>query len=151
VAEDIFTCALPWMEVPEGDGNLFTSGNLSERTSAERCKEGDRRYDVLNVGKNIRFATFEEEEGGGFGGAAELEIVSSAFAEPGRVPLRFGIMNLRYRTPIVFDPLGVFTENFEDNLVRDEVFVPVLLNPGLLSGITRDQGIGDNDFDDDFK
>ena len=145
VAEDIFTCALPWMTVPPSDAEGQIDPEEARRNFSSRCQEGNRKYETLNVGKTPRFLPFNE---GSLSDKDPLEKVIGGFSEAGREPLRYGILNIKYRTPILFDLGGMFAGD-SDGLVRSEVYVPVLLNPGLNTGISEDKGKED-DFDKDF-
>lgn len=132
VAEDIFTCSLPWMSAPKED-RLEQQGNLSGTGTVgieERCASGKRKYETLNIGE-ISFAPFDPSESNNKFGTGKsdqgLEKVMGGFAEQGREPLRYGILRLPFRTPIMFDPLKQFTSDYH----QGTVYVPVLLNPGL--------------------
>ena len=82
--------------------------------------------------------------------ATQLNEVTGGFSEKNRKPLRYGIMSIKYRMPILFNPYGAFGANGEEPIIRDEVFVPVLLNPGLSEGL-KEADKSKKDFDDDFK
>lgn len=147
VAEDIFTCSLPWMTVPQGDGTASTGGG---RDFASRCQEGKRKYENTNIGRVISFAPFEKDASSMVKKATQLNEVTGGFSEKNRKPLRYGIMSIKYRMPILFNPYGAFGANGEEPIIRDEVFVPVLLNPGLSEGL-KEADKSKKDFDDDFK
>jgi len=147
VAEDIFTCALPWVTVPEGDGETTLSAVDLMKTPSSRCMEGKRKYKNMNVGDTIRFEPFGDKDPSSFlsalggGDKSELNSVLGAFSEPGRPTLQYGILSLQYKKPILFNPFGLFSaKNGESKVFVDEVFVPVLLNPGLNTKFKKDDG-----------
>lgn len=141
VAEDIFTCALPWMTVPKEDQTGSTVD--VPKTPEERCMEGKRKYEVTNVAKpTIRPFSLKDD----FQDKTKLTVVPDGFSEEGREKLRFGIFILAYRKDIPFNIMGLFkNKDGEDSTAlqaNDEsddsiqsVYVPVLLNPGLDPGL----------------
>jgi len=146
VAEDIFTCALPWMSAPQDDAlEDLPNKDPDKITIDDRCMSGRRKYETLNIG-NITFTPWEP---GGTASAAlggnqsGLETVTDAFSEPGRDPLKYGVLRLPYRTPILFDFTGAFGGQFHSN----EVFVPLLLNPGLDIKLEEGDGNEEKDFE----
>ena len=148
VAEDIFTCGLPWVTVPEGDAESGVNPVDQKDTRFSRCLEGKRKYEKSNIGRAITFAPFKKEQGDLLSGKQRLDEVSGSLSEPGRAPLRYGIMSIKYRVPLMFNPMGVFTQSGEkEPLVQDEVFVPILLNPGLSDGL-KEQKNQEKDFED---
>lgn len=146
VAEDIFTCGLPWMSAPRDDVLERQSANEQERTIEERCMSAKRKYDTLNIG-DMAFIPFDpsqddlKEKNGEVTG---METVLAGYAEKGREPLRFGVLKLPYRTPIVFD----FFNLTGGKLSQGEIFVPVLLNPGLRIKLQKAK---EGDPEEDFK
>ena len=143
-AEDIFTCALPWMKVPEGDGlQDLQAADPTKKTIEERCMAGKRKYEKLNIGA-IKFIPWEKEKGTSeqAGNNSGLQTVAGGFAEKGREPLRYGIIRLPFRMPIPFKIGGDFGE-----YAQGEVFVPVLLNPGLRVKLVKNEGKQNNDFE----
>ncbi len=146
VAEDIFTCSLPWMTAPEDD--VEEKLDLSEPdkvTLDKRCAAGARKYDTLNIGLPS-FAPFNPEADLNIDESnpnTGLEVVEGAFAEQGRAPLRYGVLKVAYRTPIVFDLMNFFGGQLHEN----QVYVPVLLNPGLKVQLKE----GDKDGKETFK
>lgn len=138
VAEDIYTCALPWIKVPDNDAEFAFKTDEEDLLLQDDpgCMEGKRKYQAMNAGdeKKLTFSLFKD--GGDFGGQEDLEDVPGAFAERGRSLLRYGILSIRYRSPIVMDPLGVFTaNNKEDPYVYGSAYTPVVINSGLSTGI----------------
>ncbi|MBN8553814.1 MAG: pilus assembly protein [Deltaproteobacteria bacterium] len=140
-AEDIFTCALPWMSVPDGDSDTVINNSDLEKIPLIRCMEGKRKYEQLNIGvgsansRSLDFASFKADESGSAFEPPKLDLVAGAFGENARETMRYGILHLRYRTPILFNPFNVLKMDNPDQLVRNDVYVPVLLNPGLQSGL----------------
>lgn len=148
-AEDIMTCALPWLSVPKGDE---LPGGGRPIGVGKRCLEGQRKYESTNIDRQIAFLRFDGEENS-FGASEDrLEKVDDAYHEEGRPPLRYAIMRLRYKSPIftnlfnLFDGVatvaaegGGLEERFVDEAYRrrvwHRVYVPVLLNPGLSAGV----------------
>lgn len=160
-AEDIFTCALPWMSVPSGDELVkLTDNPYQAKPFQQRCLEGKRKYEKTNIGKGLNFAPFKEAFDNGQTKESLNEVLKSLreqvtppvkFGERKakvRDPLRFGIMVLKYRTPILFNPGNILQISGEDAMVRDEVAVPVLLNPGL-SATLKKKDDKDKEFDDE--
>jgi hypothetical protein len=145
VAEDIFTCGLPWMSVPDGDAEGSLLQDDREKSTEERCMSGKRKYATLNIGE-ISFAPFDPEDNGSLLSADQsgLEDVAGGFAEDGRNPLRYGVLRLPYRSPILFDPMGTIN----GRLYQGEIYVPALLNPGL--SIELKEG-SNNDANEAFK
>lgn len=167
VAEDIFTCSLPWVTVPEGEGNVDFRDEASKPlpTIGKRCLEGKRRYEKFNVSKRLRFLTFDQSQSAL---NKNLEAVVGGFSEEGREPLRYGILNMRYQSPVPLNVLNVFDLKTadpviaglilyfvpglqEDGFIRDEVYVPVLLNPGLNSGLEQQDTSKGKDINEEFK
>ncbi len=149
VAEDIFTCGLPWVQVPEGDAETQLTPEQQRENRFGRCLEGKRKYEKTNIGKALTFAPFKQDDSSSLSRDQKLDDVAGSFTESGRAPLRYGILSLKYRVPLMFNPMGVFSESGESEpLVRDEVFVPVLLNPGLSDGLKKAEN-NEKDFDDD--
>ncbi len=148
VAEDIFTCALPWVTVPDGEAEKRPEkpdeDNLLSVTSS-RCMEGKRKYKNFNVGDAIRFQPFGEDQSSltsALSGKKETDLnkVERAYTERGRSPLQYGILSMQYKKPILFNPFGVFNSaQGKSKIYVDEVFVPVLLNPGLKSKFKEDE------------
>lgn len=148
-AEDIFTCALPWVSPPEGD--VAGSGPAFDPDGKAGCMEGQRRYEKTNINKQIAFFVYRDDQSNPFGSAAKLEALTPGFKEQNREPLRFGIMRLQYKNRMIINPYGVFDGEVEEEergvLVKKtmneaernkrwhRVFVPALLNPGLESGL----------------
>jgi hypothetical protein len=166
VAEDIFTCSLPWMKVPDGDAQSAFTAMQNKNDSSSRCMEGKRKYEITNIGKSIKFAPFEKDSKKILD-KPQLNEVVGAYSEKGRKPMRYGILSIKYRTPILFNPMNVFgtpvsSSQFDktlmplhsgssgDLLLYDEVFVPVLLNPGLSEGLSKPDPTK-KAVDDDFK
>ena len=153
-AEDIFTCALPWYGVPDGDadGELFA---LEQDNSAfARCREGQRKYERTNINRRISMFRFDRETSPQLAQAndgALLERVADSFAEEGREPIRYAILKLQYKNRLLFNVLNAFdgpaptrvngeivVRNVNDNFRQRQwhsVHVPVLLNAGLHSGV----------------
>lgn len=146
VAEDIFTCALPWMNAPREDVLENQSTNNQERTIEERCMSAKRKYDTLNIGDMafIPFDPNQDELKEKNGEVTGMETVLGGFSEKGRDPLRYGVLKLPYRTPIIFD----FFNLTGGQLSQGEIFVPVLLNPGLRIKLKKAE---DGDPNADFK
>jgi hypothetical protein len=150
VAEDIFTCALPWMAVPEGEIDQKPTEFELEKNPGLRCGEGIRKYKKLNVGsgkedqKSLDFLPFKSDALTAFG-KPKLPEVKGGFAEAGREPLRYGILQMRYQTPLLYNFMNVF--GAAGTKARDKVFVPILLNPGLATGL-QDKKPGDEDEED---
>ena len=170
-ADDIFTCAIPWMSVPDGDGNnqnfQFDQKQIGYN---ERCQSGKRKYEKLNIYDKLEFFPFDDSGGGGLNMNAEkLEEVKDGFAEKDRSPLRYGILKMSYKTRVLFNFFNILPAENDDEdpnagdlrqavalssmpgldsngFVYQTVYVPVLLNPGLESGLknkapqTNDQG-----------
>lgn len=139
VAEDIFTCALPWISLPEGELDTTPTAFELEKSPTARCGEGKRKYRKLNVGtgkaeeKSLDFMPFKID--GSSLGKPKLEEVKGGFTEQGRSPLRYGILKLKYQTPVLYNLGNLFGS--EGLVARDYVYVPILLNPGLASGLTE--------------
>lgn len=150
-AEDIFTCALPWIAVPQGDALADIDDREIERKPELRCMEGKRKYKSMNVGsgknRSLDFLPFKEDGSSAFG-TPKLGEVTGGFKEAGRDPLRYGILHLTYRTPLLFNPYNLFAVNEKSRTVRDGVYVPILLNPGLESGL-KNKPTGQNQEEDD--
>ncbi|MGA0164539.1 MAG: TadE family protein [Bdellovibrionota bacterium] len=156
-AEDIFTCALPWMAVPEGD-ELSSFDEALNSKSQSRCLEGKRKYEKTNIDKKITFYRFEDKSLSSNQNEELLDPVPGAYAEPGRAPLRFSIMRLRYKNPMLTGLMEVFDrwvlsraartdqsvdeelQKIYDGKVWFEVYVPALLNPSLDSGVKKASG-----------
>jgi hypothetical protein len=153
VAEDIFTCSLPWVKVPDGEGSIDDDAFDMSKAVGSRCLENKREYKDLNV--DIRFLNFEKQRDNLGSGDIDLEPVAGSFAELDRNPLRYGILSLRYRSPVLFDFGHIVNPESSDSMVAaltsfllpgiqesglvvDQVYVPILLNPGLESGIKKD-------------
>lgn len=171
VAEDLYTCSLPWMTVPAGDreGVMKPPEPGKPHPPEDRCMEGKRKYEKLNVGKNLDFLTFKDPSGSPNNTQTNLELVEGGYRERGtnrltkedefRDPLRYGILRLRYRTPLLFNPMGsfasedgnklfgIFEVNGNGEFVSDAVYVPALINPGLSTGL-QDKKSEDKEFDD---
>jgi hypothetical protein len=97
VAEDIFTCALPWVRVPDGDGESMGGEDLS-KSPYSRCMEGKRKYKNMNVGDSIRFEPFGDDPANILSGdKSQLNEVKNAFAEAGRPSLQYGILSMQYK------------------------------------------------------
>lgn len=141
VAEDIFTCSLPWVSVPSDDVENVNEDELVGITRS--CFEGHRNYESFNINEEIEFESFDRSGGGGATGEL-IESVESGFREgqigghlEERAPLRFAIMRLRYRNPMII-ARGFFRD--EDRFGPERwarVHVPILLNPGLESGVVE--------------
>ncbi len=143
VAEDVYTCALPWMSVPKGDEKVQFKPDPNKPILAhERCLEGKRKYQSTNVAKALNFQPFKKDDGTGSEEKSLDEVPGSFVERTGsatllnpnagrRDPLRYGILVLKFRTPLLFNPGNILRINGEDAMVRDEVYVPVLLNQGL--------------------
>lgn len=166
VAEDIFTCSLPWVKVPEGDAQSTLTAFQNKNDMSSRCMEGKRKYETTNIGKTIKFAPFEKDNKKILD-KPQLNEVVGAYAEKGRKPMRYGILSIKYRTPILFNPMNVFGTPLSasqadktlmplragssgDLMLYDEVFVPVLLNPGLSEGLSKPDPSKKSD-EDEFK
>ncbi len=162
VAEDIYTCALPWMRVPKEDElNPIQIKNPEEGpTAQERCLSGNRKYEKLNIGE-MSFKPWNEEQERAVdsGDSSGLIPVKGGFAEErqldpsgqdevlganARDPLRYGILELPFRTPVLFG-FGL-TDSRDQPIFQSRVTVPVLLNPGLQIKLEK----GDNE-QDSFK
>jgi hypothetical protein len=153
-AEDIFTCALPWMTVPAGD-ELAPFDESSRSKGQLPCLEGKRKYQKTNIDKQIAFYRFEDRSLGSQQNQNFLEPVAGAYIEAGREPLRFAIMRLRYKNPMLTDLMGAFDnwvvsraargrttideelERVYDGRVWFEVHVPALLNPSVAAGVKK--------------
>jgi hypothetical protein len=146
VAEDVFTCSLPWMKVPSGDELVQLTPQDIKSGGASRCLEGKRKYQKTNIGKSLNFAPFKKDPNP-LNGGAKLDEVAGSFTEKGRAPLRYGILNLKYRTPLLYNPMGVFAGI---SLVQSEAHVPILLNPGLEAGLQKKKD-NEKDFEDEKK
>lgn len=173
VAEDIFTCGLPWVRVPEGDLENSSVLNFQDQDSQaalfRSCAEGKRKYESTNINRRLTVFRFDNSVSVTQAQASGrlLEEVQGAFAEPNREALRFAILKLQYKQPLVLNILGVYdrynaryvengqvqieenvTDRFRNSFWHD-VHVPLLLNPGLDSGVEiADQGAfgqGNND------
>jgi hypothetical protein len=145
VAEDIFTCSLPWISVPQGDALIQVNPTEVQRNPTMRCLEGKRRYQNTNIGKSLKFSPFKRNPNPN---ETKLDDVPGSFTEKGRLPLRYGILNLKYRTPIIYNPMNVFGE--KGALVQGQVNVPILLNPELEAGLQKAKP-GEKDFDETKK
>ncbi|MGA0164671.1 MAG: hypothetical protein ACO3LE_10590, partial [Bdellovibrionota bacterium] len=159
-AEDIFTCALPWMSVPEGD-ELAAFDEALQSKGVRPCLEGKRKYEKTNIDKKIVFYRFENESSNQ--GDQLLDPVPGAYIEPGREPLRFSIMRMRYRNPMLTGLMEFFgglmnparragneavdedMQNIYDGRLWFNVHVPALLNPSLNSGVERNNGSSQED------
>lgn len=150
-AEDIFTCALPWISVPGDDAqdSFQNDADAMKKSFSERCMEGKRKYQKLNIGKSLRFLPFDRSSGNDVSKFKNLELVKGGFSEQGRDPLRYGILNMKYRTPLIFNPMGSFISENDSPFIKDEVFVPVLINPGLRTGLQDNRNSNEQDFDDE--
>lgn len=146
VAEDIFTCALPWMAAPQGDRLQALAQDEQEKTVDERCAAGKRKYETFNVGTPVfipwdpsgsKSASLMDDSSG-------LEKVKEGFTEQGRDPLRYGVLRLAYRTPLIFP---IMADSPTAKFHSGEVFVPVLLNPGLRIELKKDDGSRDGEED----
>lgn len=144
-AEDIFTCALPWMTVPEDDRLGGTAPKDPNKiTPDERCQAGRRKYEKLNIG-DMSFAAWDPEnaKAAAFAGGSGLEkLEPQGFSEPGRGKMQYGVLKLPYRTPIIFNLGGLFGDGFHSNAV----FVPVVLNPGLDVKLQEASGDAEGEF-----
>lgn len=139
VAEDIFTCSLPWVSPPDND--IINPGDDSQTFS--RCHEGNRRYENTNIDRRFRVLRFDQQQ------RTEFEEVASSYREEDRAPLRYGILRLRYKRSLLLNPFGIFDgmrnidgeQVFVDDEFRTRMWhslhVPLLLNPGLDTGELR--------------
>ena|GEM_PF-4486171 len=167
-AEDIFTCALPWAQVPQSDSLSASNVNgPNKKLPFASCQEGKRKYQTTNINKSITMFRFDNKLSAtstNQSGQQLLEGVSEGFHETDRQPLRFAILKLQYKNPLLFNVFGVFNgpatisnkgqitvvdSNDASRLqIWHSVFVPVLLNPGLESGVKVVQGNqGNSDID----
>ena len=155
VAEDIFTCSLPWVKVPEGDAQSTFNPLDTKKDPTSRCMEGKRKYETTNIGKTIKFSPFDKDKVESFQKKPQLNEVVGGYSETGRKPMRYGILSIKYRTPVLFNPMNVFYNQSAsagktpdalmpvrkgsdgELLIYDEVFVPILLNPGLSEGLSE--------------
>ncbi len=164
-AEDIFTCALPWVSPPKDD--LIGSAPLFDPSGKGGCMEGERKYESTNINKQIGFLKFDDDQNTNFAQRAQLETLTKGFKEPNREPMRFAILRLQYKNRLLINPYNVFDdkitttneqgvkmERFVDDKERakrwHKIYVPVLLNPGLESGVKdtpEDQANDDRDED----
>jgi hypothetical protein len=139
--EDIFTCALPWINPPDGETQNAISDADQAKIPLARCAEWKRKYEKLNIGvgnsdkRSLDFASFKQDSAQSGFEPPKLDSIVGGFSEDGRNPLRYGILHLRYRTPVLFNPFNIMKMADPDTLLRDDVYVPVLLNPGLESGL----------------
>ncbi len=151
-AEDIFTCALPWVKPPQSDVLGSAPANDDFRAG---CMEGERKYENTNINKAITFLKFEQDtSASNFADRAQLENLTGGFAEKGRDPMRFAIMKLQFKNKLIINPYNVFdgeapstseqgatVVKYVDDKERarrwHKVFVPVVLNPGLESGVVE--------------
>lgn len=134
-AEDIYSCALPWVQVDEDD--IQDRQALNDREGfISRCAEGNREYAANAMNTQIQFVRFDNEER--FGGTdALLETVEGSYHEIDREPLRYAILRLQHRRPFVFDFMGLFDNesSFSGTRSAQRVYAPVLLNPGIGAGV----------------
>jgi hypothetical protein len=143
-AEDIFTCALPWVVPPKSD-ILGSAGSDQARAG---CMEGERKYEKTNINKSITFYKYDDNALAALsGGGGMMETLQAGFKEKDREPMRYAIMQLRFRNPLIFNVFGVFDGadskseggNSLNRSVREKIWhkvhVPALLNPGLESGL----------------
>jgi len=154
VAEDIYTCALPWMTVPRADEteSMRMQNPQEGPTTEERCRSGKRKYETLNIGQ-IAFKAWNEEQERAIdrGDSSGMILVKGGFAEgrrwdaereeesltdQARNPLSYGILELPFRTPILFG-FG-YSVDGKTPLFQSQVSVPVLLNPGLAITLEKD-------------
>jgi len=155
VAEDIFTCALPWMAAPAGDRLQNITDTDREKTIDERCAAGKRKYETFNVGTPV-FIPWDPagSKSSFFDQTSGLEKVNESFTEVGRDPLRYGVLRITYRTPLIFPMPELQYVDSRDRprntaeFHTGEVFVPVLLNPGLRIELKKAEG---GDAEKDFE
>lgn len=149
-AEDIFTCALPWVRPPAGD--LLSAAPTQDQERAA-CMEGERKYEATNINKSITFLKYEDNALSNFANRAQLEALTGGFKEKDREPMRYAIMRLQFKNRLLLNPYNVFdgkqptteggitVEKQVDDRERarrwHKVYVPVLLNPGLESGVVE--------------
>lgn len=151
-AEDIFTCALPWVMPPKDD--LVGSAPLGGGSEKAGCMEGERKYESTNINKQIGFLKFDDDQNSNFAQRAQLETLTKGYKEINREPMRFAILRLQFKNRLLINPYNVFdgtntTTNdagvkvvrYVDDKVRNKkwhkIYVPVLLNPGLESGVNE--------------
>jgi len=152
VAEDIFTCSLPWFSPPSQD---VINPNDDEGQMFANCHEGNRNYERTNIDRNLGVFRFDRDQ------RTELEVVGSSFREEERDPLRYGILRLRYKNSLLKNPLRIFdhmaTIDGEETLIDENyyarvwhsVYMPLLLNPGLDPGELRESQGRDNNIDEE--
>lgn len=150
VAEDIFTCSLPWFSAPEND----VINPNDETQSFQNCNEGNRRYENTNIDRQLRVLRYDRKE------ETEFETVATSYTEEERDPLRFGILQIRYKRSLLRNPFGIFDgmknvdgeEVFVDDEYRSRVWhsvhMPLLLNPGLDTGELKESQGQDNGLDE---
>jgi len=162
-AEDIFTCALPWVNPPKDD--LIGTAPINDTTGKAGCMEGERKYQSTNINKQIGFLKFDEDPNTNFAQRAQLETLTKGYKENNREPMRFAILRLQYKNRLIINPYNVFdgpttttneagikVEKYVNDKERakkwHKIYVPVLLNPGLESGVKdapQDQANSDED------
>jgi hypothetical protein len=150
VAEDIFTCSLPWFSPPEND----VINPQDENQMYQNCHEGNRKYENTNIDSQLRVLRFDRDQ------KTELEVVTTGYSEEERDPLRFGILQMRYKRSLLRNPFGIFDgmrnidgeEVFVDDEYRSRVWhqvhMPLLLNPGLDTGELQESNGRDNGLDE---
>ena len=169
-AEDILTCGLPWLSAPRDD--LENAQSLDPQKQKEDmyagCAEGKRQYKETNINKNITIFRFDKSaslQSLRSQGVSLLEAVPNAYHEAEREPLRYSILKLQYKNQLLYNLMSVFdgaATIIEDDksqtiTARDDerakrwhaVYVPLLLNPGLNSGLQIVDSSSGNDPDVD--
>lgn len=172
-AEDIMTCALPWYSVPENDRDDNNQNQLiDEKDPYYDCYEGRRKYEDTNINRQVSVFRFDDSQSPQLAASQSgslLEGVAQSFREQGREPLRYAILKLQYKNKLVFNVLKVFDGTVQvkeaggqivakelNDSNRDrywfDVHVPLLLNPGLNSGVRiAEEGEVDTNVDETVK
>lgn len=172
VAEDIMTCGLPWLGVPEEDKLGADPSNQDlERDPYAGCMEGKRRYRETNIRRQLAVFRFDSETSAELAAANNgslLEEVQGGFRETERKAAQFAILKLSYKNFLPFNYFGFLnreTTTTDENgksirVIQDDnyrarfwhsVHMPLLLNPGLESGVELAQeGENLSDIDERF-
>lgn len=154
-AEDIMTCALPWVSVSDEDKLSERDQGQDDEADPLGCLEGKRKYEDTNINRQLTIFRFDSSSSPDLAQAdtgSLLEKVESGYREANRDPLRYAILKLQYKNKLLFNIMGAFdrqatlpdgsggviTTRVNDsyrNRIWHAVHVPLLLNPGAHSGV----------------
>lgn len=152
-AEDIFTCGLPWVRPPQDD--VIGSG-ADDRAG---CMSNQRQYQSTNINRSFAFVSFENPELAERNQAGNFLPIEDGYAENGRFPARYAILKLQYKNNLILNPYNVFdgdttdgrnVSDFDRRRLWSRVYIPVSIEPGLETGVSRAEPDSDatNDVDE---